>query len=67
VRAYLDEGNIPDQPGRFLVWLHTRVPVYGFRFEGEWRDIGDAEQLLEADNLMRRRVGLPERPEYALN
>src|SRR5262249_30285162 len=61
VERYLDEGNSADQPGRFIGWLHARAPVYGYRFEGEWRDIGDAEQLLEADNLMRGRVGLPRR------
>jgi glucose-1-phosphate thymidylyltransferase len=67
VETYLREGNSPDQPGRFLVWLHVREPVYGFRVTGEWLDIGDHGQLLEADNLLRRRRGLPERAEYALD
>ena len=31
VRRYLDEGNSPDQPGRFVAWLCTRAPVYGYR------------------------------------
>jgi glucose-1-phosphate thymidylyltransferase len=66
LERYLAEGNSPDQPGRFVVWLHTRVPVYGYRFEGEWIDIGDPGQLLEADNRLRERVGLPVRAEYAL-
>jgi NDP-sugar pyrophosphorylase family protein len=39
--------------------------VYAYRFDGEWFDIGDAEQLLEADNRMRRLRGLPERTEYS--
>ncbi len=64
VRDYLDEGNAPDQPGRFVVWLYPRAPVYGYRFEGDWLDIGDRAQLLEADNRMRRRAGLPEQDEY---
>jgi glucose-1-phosphate thymidylyltransferase len=67
VERYLEEGNSPDQPGRFIAWLHTHAPVYGYRFEGEWRDIGSAEQLLEADNLVRERVGLPARSEYGLD
>ncbi len=67
VHRYLDEGNSADQPGRFIGWLHARAPVYGYRFEGEWRDIGDVEQLLEADNLIRGRVGLPRRAEYVLD
>jgi glucose-1-phosphate thymidylyltransferase len=65
VRTYLEEGNVPDQPGRFVEWLHRRAPVYGYRFRGEWRDIGDRAQLLEADNSLRARAGLPVRDEYA--
>jgi glucose-1-phosphate thymidylyltransferase len=66
VRDYLEEGNAPDQPGRFVVWLYPRVPVYGYRFDGDWLDIGDRSQLLEADNRMRRRAGLDEQGEYSL-
>jgi glucose-1-phosphate thymidylyltransferase len=66
VRRYLDEGNAPDQPGRFVVWLYPRVPVHGYRFEGDWLDIGDRSQLLEADNRMRRRAGLAEQEQYSL-
>jgi glucose-1-phosphate thymidylyltransferase len=65
IATYLEEGNPPDQPGNFIAWLHTRAPVYAYRFPGEWYDIGDAAQLLEADNRMRRRNGLPERAEYS--
>ncbi len=65
VDTYLGDGNPPDQPGNFVAWLHPRVPVYAYRFEGGWFDIGDRAQLLEADNLMRRRQGLPERSAYA--
>lgn len=63
--TYLREGNAPDQPGRFVAWLAQREPVYGFRFDGDWLDIGDHGQLLEADNRMRRLLGLPERAEYS--
>jgi glucose-1-phosphate thymidylyltransferase len=66
VSTYLGEGNPPDQPGNFIAWLHTRAPVYAYRFPGEWYDIGDAEQLLEADNRMRGRSGLRERTQYSL-
>jgi glucose-1-phosphate thymidylyltransferase len=65
--TYLDEGNSPDQPGRFVAWLVPRVPVYGYRFAGEWIDIGSTEQLLDADNRLRARAGLPERAEYVLD
>ncbi len=66
VARYLDEGNVPDQPGRLFVWLYPQVPVYAYLFAGQWLDIGDLGQLLEADNLMRVRAGLPTRSEYAL-
>ncbi len=66
VRTYLDEGNSPDQPGRFVVWLYPRVPVYGYRFPGDWLDIGNRDQLLDADNRMRDLQGLPLRTEYSL-
>jgi glucose-1-phosphate thymidylyltransferase len=40
--------------------------VYGYRFPGDWLDIGDREQLLDADNRMRDQHGLPRRTEYSL-
>jgi glucose-1-phosphate thymidylyltransferase len=66
VDTYLAEGNAPDQPGNFVAWLHSRTPVYAYRFEGGWYDVGDHEQLLEADNRLRERVGLPSRTSYTL-
>jgi glucose-1-phosphate thymidylyltransferase len=65
VSTYLEDGNPPDQPGNFVAWLHKREPVYAYCFPGEWYDIGDHAQLLEADNRMRRRQGLPERDAYS--
>jgi glucose-1-phosphate thymidylyltransferase len=65
LRSYLDEGNPPDPPGRFLEWLYPRHPVHGFRFDEAWIDIGDHGQLLEADNRFRLRSGLPVRSEYS--
>jgi glucose-1-phosphate thymidylyltransferase len=66
VDEYLRARNPPDQPGNFVGWLQAREPVYAYRFEGGWWDIGDRAQLLEADNLMRRRHALPERVEYSI-
>jgi glucose-1-phosphate thymidylyltransferase len=61
---YLEEGNPRDAPGNLMVWLHVREPVYAFRVSGAWHDIGDLGQLLEADNLLRQRAGLPLRSAY---
>jgi glucose-1-phosphate thymidylyltransferase len=66
VGEYLAAGNAPDQPGRFVEWLYPRQPVYAYRFSEGWFDIGDREQLLEADNELRERAGLPRRTEYAV-
>ena len=67
VARYLAEGNPPDQSGSFFEWLRAREPVYGYRFAGSWLDIGDHEQLLAADNMLRRARGLPEREQYELD
>ena len=67
VDAYLAEGNPPDQPGNFIAWLYWREPVYGYALPGAWHDIGTPAQLLEADNRLRARAGLPPRTEYALD
>jgi glucose-1-phosphate thymidylyltransferase len=66
LETYLAEGNSPDQPGNFIAWLHKRVPVHAYRFSGGWFDIGNKQELLTADNMMRDRSGLPRREEYAL-
>ncbi|MFO8016113.1 MAG: nucleotidyltransferase family protein [Candidatus Woesearchaeota archaeon] len=52
---YLNKGKNPDQPGRFIEWLHTVRHTFGFVFQGEWFDIGDKEKLKEADELYRKR------------
>lgn len=66
VGEYLAAGNSPDQPGNLVAWLHSRRPVFGFPASGEWLDIGDRSQLLEADNRFRQRAGLAPRDEYSL-
>ena len=67
VEDYLGQDHSPDNIGSFVGWLARQEPVYGYRFEGRWYDVGNRAQLLEADNRMRRRAGLPERAEYSLD
>ncbi len=49
IGQYLKEGNGPDPSGRFIQWLYTRMPVYGWEVSGVWFDIGFPETLAEAD------------------
>lgn len=65
VRGYLDGEHGADQPGRFVGWLQRHEPVYGWLFDATWYDIGNHEQLLEADNRMRAAAGLPQREHYS--
>lgn len=65
LRPYLEGEHGSDQPGRFVGWLHRHEPVYGWVFDETWFDIGNHEQLLEADNRLRIAAGLPPRDTYS--
>lgn len=52
--TYIKEGNNPDQPGRFVQWLYTRVPVHTYPVKGTWFDIGSKETLEEANGIFAR-------------
>ena len=67
IEPYLAKGNPADQPGNFVAWLHRREPVFAYSLPGQWHDIGTPAQLLEADNRLRERGGLPARAQYALD
>jgi glucose-1-phosphate thymidylyltransferase len=62
---YLEGEHGSDQPGRFVGWLQRHEPVYGWVFHEPWFDIGNHEQLLEADNRLRMAAGLPPRDTYS--
>jgi glucose-1-phosphate thymidylyltransferase len=51
LNLYIQEGNNPDQPGRFVQWLHKRLDVFAFPIRGLWSDIGSHEELEEAKSL----------------
>jgi glucose-1-phosphate thymidylyltransferase len=53
-RTYLAAGNNPDQPGRFIQWLHTRTPVKTHQIRGTWFDIGSKETLEEANEIFAK-------------
>jgi len=54
--TYVDEGNNPDQPGRFVQWLYSRKPVKTWTVPGTWFDIGSKESLDEANQIFKQFV-----------
>jgi glucose-1-phosphate thymidylyltransferase len=54
LNTYIAEGNNPDQPGRFVQWLHQRTDVFTYPIAGIWYDIGSHETLAEANDLFSR-------------
>jgi len=51
-KEYLEEGNSPDAPGNFPVWLCKRQAVYAYPFTGECYDIGTPESYYEVERLV---------------
>lgn len=56
IQRYIDEGNNPDQPGRLVQWLYTRVPFYTWTVPGLWYDVGSIETLEEANKVFSHRL-----------
>jgi glucose-1-phosphate thymidylyltransferase len=54
---YLSDGNDPDKMGHFVQWLILNKPVYAFRFDGRWFDIGDLQEYHQADDYFRIKGG----------
>jgi glucose-1-phosphate thymidylyltransferase len=54
LNTYIAEGNNPDQPGRFVQWLHEQIDVFTYPIAGTWYDIGSHETLAEANELFSR-------------
>ena len=54
VRAYLAAGGNPDAPGHFIAWLSERIPLDATPLDGRWIDIGSAEDLARAGEVLRR-------------
>lgn len=54
IKQYIAEGNNPDQPGRLVQWMYSRVPFYTWRVPGLWFDIGSKESLEEANRVFAK-------------
>jgi glucose-1-phosphate thymidylyltransferase len=55
IHRYVAEGNNPDQPGRLIEWLYTRIPVFTWKVPGLWFDIGSKETLEEANRIFAKK------------
>ena len=53
IKKYIQDGNNPDQPGRLVQWMYTRIPFYTWKISGLWYDIGSKEALAEADDIFK--------------
>jgi glucose-1-phosphate thymidylyltransferase len=56
ILKYLSEGNNPDAPGYFLMWLYKRETVHGFTFSEKWFDIGSIETYEEANRYYEKKL-----------
>ncbi|MBI4895126.1 MAG: nucleotidyltransferase family protein [Candidatus Aenigmarchaeota archaeon] len=54
VSEFLKQENMADALGQFLQWVHKRIPVYAYSFDGYWFDIGDKEVLKKAEEWVRK-------------
>ena len=43
IHRYVDETHSTDTTGGCIQWLYAKSPVYGFKFQGKWYDIGSLE------------------------
>jgi len=53
IEKYIAQGNDPDKTGSFIEWLHKREKVYANIEEKRWYDIGNFEQLEQADRYYK--------------
>ncbi|MDR1705087.1 MAG: nucleotidyltransferase family protein [Clostridiales bacterium] len=51
-KTYINEGNNPDAPGHFPVWLYKRNPVFVYKISGQCYDIGTPTQYEEVGKMV---------------
>ncbi len=55
IGKYISQGNNPDKTGDFIEWLHKREKVYAHITDKIWYDIGNLEQLEQANRHYGRK------------
>ena len=48
IRRYVEETRATDTTGGCFQWLYQKSPVYSFKFQGKWYDIGSLESYDQA-------------------
>ncbi|MGC9075784.1 MAG: nucleotidyltransferase family protein [Conexivisphaera sp.] len=62
IEEYLASGGSRDAIGHFISWLVRAEPVYGFRFNGFWFDVGSVDEYNRVRELFSQ--GVIERPRH---
>lgn len=57
ISAYLKSAKSADTTGEYIRWLSQQTPVYGFKFDGKWYDIGSLEAYNEAQEDFKQMKG----------
>lgn len=45
IREYTSSGYNKDTSGQYISWLREKISIFGFKFEGDWLDIGQKDTL----------------------
>ena len=53
IQEYISLGFSRDQPGKFIAWLCRVEPVYGFKLNSPFLDIGTLDSYREAESIVR--------------
>ena len=51
IHQYIADGNNPDQPGRLVQWMYSRMPFFVWKVPGLWYDVGSIDTLEEANRV----------------
>lgn len=54
-KQYIKEGNLSDNAGEFVAYLHKKVDTYAYEFDGECYDIGTHESLAQVNDIFNKR------------
>ena len=56
VKKYLEDGEKPDAPGYFLVWLQKQKDVLAYKIQGNCYDIGTLKSYEQVQEIVKKRM-----------